>query len=108
MPQLDYRTRTQYRTESTAQRVYNFINAGMWALGAAWIVWLVINTQALSDARADAELRRAQESARENQAFCERWGMRAGTAQHATCLHDLADLRDRVKTQALDDLEGVF
>jgi len=59
------------------------------------------------DARAIAQERLEQTLADEDHGFCERFGMRAGTSEYATCCRELSIIRqkqterDRSATQSL-------
>jgi hypothetical protein len=101
-------TRQTRFAPSIIARACGFTNAGVWAFGAAWIVWLAINMPAFTQARATAELRHAQENANEDRIYCEKWGMPAGTPQHSTCLRDLGDLRAKVEHYAYDQVAGIL
>ncbi len=108
MPQPNHGARPQSGTESTAQRVFDVVQAGLWALGAALALWFAINAPALSRARATADMRRALEIAHDDWTYCEKWGMAPGTAQHSTCLQDLAELRNRERQRPLEESDELF
>jgi hypothetical protein len=49
---------------------------------------------------------RALKIAAENRSYCEKWGMKSGTHEHALCTIDLRQLRKSVERDLSD--EGVF
>ena len=79
----------------------------VWGICGALAVVAITMIQRAPEVRAAAESRQAAEIASENRAYCEKWGMRAGTREHAACTLDLDELRARhgkrlaVETQGL-------
>jgi len=53
-----------------------------------------------------AESMRALKIAAENRSYCEKWGMKQGTHEHALCTIDLQELRTSIARDLSD--EGVF
>lgn len=98
----------QSQSLSLLQRAYFVVNTGLWLFAAVAIAWLIINLPKLSEATARAAQQHTEEMARENRAYCEKWGMAAGTAQHSTCLRDLADMRSRDKDYILGEFDGLL
>jgi hypothetical protein len=80
---------------SIIHRIYHSVHAILWALLVALVATMVINIPRMLKERAIAEHARAVEIANESRAFCEKWGMPAGTDQHASCVRDLHEIRAR-------------
>src|SRR5262249_10885282 len=58
--------------------------------------------------RAAAEQQLAAEIAEENRAYCEKWGMRAGTREHSMCTLDLDEIRARHSKRLAVGVEGLI
>jgi hypothetical protein len=67
----------------------------VWGVGGALAVVALAMIHKAPELRAAAESSQAAEIAVENRAYCEKWGMRAGTREHAACTLDLDELRAR-------------
>jgi hypothetical protein len=74
-------------------RVYHSLHAVLWALLVALVATMIINIPRMLKERAIAEHARAVEISNESRVFCEKWGMPAGTDQHASCVLDLQEIR---------------
>ena len=90
------------------RKAYHLAHVFLWALGAATIVWVLINLPALSEARTRAEAQRAEEIDAENHSYCEKWGMKAGTHAHTICVLDLQELRASHERHLAEDAEGLL
>jgi hypothetical protein len=66
-----------------------------WAVCGVLAVAAIILIQRAPQVRAEIERQQSAEMAAENRAYCEKWGMRAGTREHAACTLDLDELRAR-------------
>jgi len=64
--------------------------------------------QKAPQARAAAEQQQAAEVAAENSAYCEKWGMRAGTREHVTCTLDLDEIRARQAKRLAAGIRGLI
>jgi hypothetical protein len=60
------------------------------------------------EVRAAAQERRATEITAENRAFCEKWGMRFGTAAHTECTRDLDAIRASQEKRLAADAVGLL
>lgn len=88
------------------RRVYDLVHTLLWALGAATLVWILVNLPALSEARTRAEAQRAEGIDAENHSYCEKWGMKAGTHAHTICVLDLQELRAGHERRLAEDADG--
>ena len=68
---------------------------GFWGVCGALAVVAVAMVQKAPEVRAATERQLATEIAQENSAYCEKWGMQAGTRQHVICTLDLDEMRAR-------------
>jgi hypothetical protein len=75
----------------------------LWALGIAWVMFLLLHIPQMRDARAIAEAQRVLEISQENKLYCEKWGMPAGTHEHITCTMDLDAIRAKVEQRIAED-----
>src|SRR5260370_35527779 len=72
-----------------------------WAVCGVLAVVAMIMVQRAPQVRAGIERQQAAESAAENRAYCGKWGMRAGTREHAGCPLDLTGVRPETARHAL-------
>jgi hypothetical protein len=77
--------------------IYLAIERAFWAFGPALILLLLLSIPSQNAAREQAEANAAREIAAESLEYCTKWGMPAGTAEHASCVRDLADIRGRAE-----------
>jgi hypothetical protein len=84
-------------------QIYDTLHNALWALGIAWVVFLLLHIPQMRDALAIAEAQRVLEISQENKFFCEKWGMRAGTHEHLICTMDLDAIRAKVEQRIADD-----
>ena len=59
------------------------------------------------EARHLAEDQRVRDIAAENEAYCEKWGMRAGSHEFMVCMLDVQEIRARDEQRIADDLGGL-
>jgi hypothetical protein len=95
------------RTGSILRTLYEFLHAGLWAIGAAFLLWLVINWHTISEAHSKAEALHAEAVANEDRAYCEKWGLRPGTHAHTICTLDLQKIRAE-QARYLEDMGDIF
>jgi hypothetical protein len=100
------------RRESTrisASRVYDWGNRIAWLL-VALIAPFLLYAAIVADpsARLAAQEQRRQEVERENAAFCEKYGMPVGTAQHDRCAADLMEIRAREDERTAAEVRDLF
>jgi hypothetical protein len=79
-----------------------------WAVCGVLAVVAMIMIQRAPQVRAEIERQPAAEIAAENRAHCEKWGMRAGTREHAGCTLDLDEIRARHAKSVLVASEGLI
>jgi len=100
------------RSESTrisASRVYDWGNRIAWLL-VALIAPFLLYAAIVADpsARLAAQEQGRQEVERENAAFCEKYGIPAGTAQHAGCAADLMEIRASEDERTAAEIRDLF
>jgi hypothetical protein len=104
VPLLGSFTRYLSRNARTIiHQIYDTLHMALWALGIAWVVFLLLHIPQMRDALAIAEAQRVLEISQENKFFCEKWGMRAGTHEHLICTMDLDAIRAKVEQRIADD-----
>jgi hypothetical protein len=84
------------------QRVYRAANMGLWALGVAFTLFLLLHIPQMRDARATAKARLEQEISEENRSYCEKWGLKANTHEHVICTMDLVRIRKETEQRIGD------
>lgn len=77
--------------------VYLAIERALWALGPALLLLMLVSLPSMQAARQEAEAELAADIASENQLYCAKWGMAAGSAEHASCVQDLGAIRARAE-----------
>jgi hypothetical protein len=93
------------RTSAVVQRIYHTVHMALWALLAALVAVMIISIPRWPAALALAEWQRAQDISEESRFYCEKWGMRAGTREHASCTLDLQAIRAKVEQRMADDTQ---
>jgi hypothetical protein len=89
------------------RQVYDWVESALWAGLVAFVIYFLINVVPnLPEMTRRAESMRALKIAAENRSYCERWGMKQGTREHALCTIDLQELRTSIERNLSD--EGVF
>ena len=95
-------------TWAWVRRITEIAPTVLWALAAAgaaiMIAIMIAYYPRILEARARIERQRAQEIAEENRAYCEKWGLRAGTHEHTLCTLDLDEIRAKVEQRIADDI----
>src|SRR5437868_10222658 len=84
--------------------VYRAIERALWVLGPALILFMALNVPNIEAARQKAEAELAAAIASESQEYCNKWGMAAGTAEHADCIRDLVAIRGRAEQRLRDQI----
>src|SRR4051812_19264632 len=96
------------RTMMVVGKVYDNIELALWAILLAFTIWFAaFVAPTLPDAARTAASARAVETAQDNGAYCEEWGMRGGTREHGQCVADLYELRRNIE-QAFADEAGIL
>jgi hypothetical protein len=86
---------------------YDWVESALWAGLVAFVIYFLINVVPnLPEMTRRAESMRALKIAAEKRSYCERWGMKQGTREHALCTIDLQELRTSIERNLSD--EGVF
>lgn len=79
-----------------------------WAVCGALAIAALGMIRNAPEVRATAQERRATEISAENRAFCEKWGMRFGTAAHTECTRDLDAIRASQEKRVAEDAVDLF
>src|SRR6516164_6485136 len=66
-------------TWAWVRRITEIAPTVLWALAAAGAAIMIMYFPRILEARATIERQRAQEITEENRAYCEKWGLKAGT-----------------------------
>jgi hypothetical protein len=91
-------------TWAWVRRITEIAPTVLWALAAAWAAIMIMYFPRILEARATIQRQRAQEITEENSAYCEKWGLKAGTHEHTLCTLDLQEIRAKVERRVADDL----
>ena len=82
------------RSEALVHKIYDEVQLFLWAMLAAFAIYFAaFVAPKLPELQAQAEFRRLQEIADENQAYCAKWQMGTGRVMHDQCLDDLETAR---------------
>jgi hypothetical protein len=85
-------------------QIYDTLHMALWALGIAWVVFLLLHIPEMRDARTRADAQLAQQISNENKFYCEKWGMPAGTHEHVICTMDLVRIRQETEQRIADEM----
>jgi hypothetical protein len=88
---------------SVIRQICDSVHLALWALLVAGTVFLLLHIPQMRDARTIAEAQQALEISQENNLYCEKWGMRAGTHEHTICTMDLDAIRAKIEQRIADD-----
>jgi hypothetical protein len=88
--------------------VYAAIERALWALGPALLFFMLLSIPSMRAAHEQAEADLATEIASENLDYCAKWGMPAGSQQHAGCVRDVTDIRARAELRVRDEATNGF
>ena len=91
------------RTMSTVRKVYDNVELALCAALLAFIYFLTFLAPNLPQAARSAEGARAFRTAQDNGSYCEKWGMKRGTREHALCATDLYELRRKIEQEFADE-----
>ena len=92
------------RTMTIVRTVYDNVELALWATLIAFVICFVtFVVPGLPEAALRAESARAVAAAEDNRAYCEKWGMKRGTREHALCAADLYELRKKVAQEFADE-----
>ena len=91
-------------TMALVRRVYDEVHLALWAILAAFLIYFaVFVAPKLPEFQAAAERLRLHDIANENEAYCAKWRMGAGTPLHNQCLEDLQELCAHIDKQFEED-----
>ncbi len=90
------------------QVVGGVLRMAFWAVCGVLAVTGIIMIQRAPQVRAETERQQAAEIAAEDRMYCEKWGMLAGTREHAACTLDLDEIRARHAKRLLVSGEGLI
>jgi hypothetical protein len=95
------------KTMIVIRQVYDWVESALWAGLVAFVIYFLINVVPnLPEMTRRAESMRSLKIAAENRSYCEKWGMKQRTQEHALCTIDLQELRTSIERDLSD--EGVF
>jgi len=97
----------QSRESSIGRYAYEMVNTALWAFGAATALWFLFNIPTMIQTQRSADRLLILELADESRMYCEKWGMRTGTVEHAHCVWDVEEIREKHKRRILADLEDL-
>jgi len=101
------RSKIQRAAPSLMQQISNIASITLAVLAvivAAGIIILIPTLQL----EAVAERQRAEEISDENKHYCEKWGLHAGTKDHANCTMDLDEIRARHEQRIVEQMENML
>jgi hypothetical protein len=73
------------------------------AFGAFWVAAILAVVLAFFMGRPPIIAQRTAQIAADSKAYCEKWGMPAGTSQHADCIRDLTEIRHQQARRDAED-----
>jgi hypothetical protein len=86
------------------RKVYDNVECALWAGLLSFVIYFAtMIAPNLPEMARRAESLRALKTAGENRAYCEKWGMKPGTHEHAVCTMDLRQLRRKIKQDLADE-----
>ena len=88
------------------RRVYDNVNLALWAIAAAMLIVLGVfgvPTPLAHHSRYEAQ--RAQAIEAEDEFYCRKWGMAAGSGRHSICMTDLEQFRHSVEKRVADEAD---
>jgi hypothetical protein len=92
------------RTMTVVRKVYDNVELALWSgLIAFMICFAVFLAPSLPDMARRADAARAVQAAEDNRSYCEKWGMKRGTREHALCAADLYELRRKIQQEFADE-----
>src|SRR5262245_57611919 len=92
------------RTRIVVGKVCDNIELALWAaLSAFTICFVLFVAPNLPEAARSVASERAFRAAEDNRGYCEKWGMKRGTREHARCTADLYELRRKIGQQFADE-----
>ena len=84
-------------------RMYDTVETALWSGLVAFVIYfVVVVAPQIPKNSAMQEAMRLQARAAEFDSYCEKWGKRAGTREHALCVLDLQAFRAEIERQYAD------
>jgi hypothetical protein len=91
------------KTMVVIRQIYDWVESALWAGLLAFVLYVLINVLPnLPEMTRRAESMRVLKITAENRAWCEKWGMKPGTHEHARCTIDLQALRTSIERDLSD------
>jgi hypothetical protein len=95
------------RTMGLVSRIYDEVHLALWAILVGGLSYFaVFVAPKVLEFQAAAERLRLQNIANENEIYCAKWRMGAGTSAHDGCIEDLQELRAHIERQ--NQLDAAF
>ncbi len=93
------------KTMIVVRKVYDNVECALWAVLLSFVIYFVTCiAPKLPEMARRAESLRALQTAAENRAYCEKWGMTPGTREHALCTMDLRQLRKQIESDFAEEV----
>ena len=94
------------RTWNVVHRVYDGVNAALWGLLCAGVVYFaVVVLPQFPTLQARAEAQALLDLAAENRFYCEKWGMAPGSESYERCAIDLQDIRAKAEQRVAEAVD---
>jgi len=84
--------------------VWQRVNAALWASAPLLLLVSAFGVSSMVAGRSPDAAANARAAAAENHWYCEKWGLPAGTPEHAVCVRDLVNIRARAEEQVRGEL----
>lgn len=92
------------QTMKVVRAIYHEVHLALWATLIAFaICFAAFVLPKLPEIRANAERFQHQQIAAENETYCKRWHMGAGTVMHRECMWDLQHLRAKIADRLAEE-----
>ena len=88
--------------------LYDWGNRAAWAATALSIPFWLHVAQEYPKARLIAVQQRLDTTARESNAFCEKYGMPSGTRKHRLCVDDLMGFQAKQEHRITEEINDIF
>jgi hypothetical protein len=89
-------------TWTIIHRIYDSVNALLWAFGIVMVGSLILSIPRILEARTVAQYYQAEEISNESKMYCSKWGMPVGTDRYLQCEDDLQKIRAREAQRIAD------
>ncbi len=103
-PMTSTRPLDSSKAMTVVRKVYDVVESILWAGLLVFVGYFFIYILPhLPEIRSRAEAIRMSKISSENSFYCEKWGMKPGTHEHALCTMDLQKLRQKIEQEIVDD-----